>query len=60
MRVMSKGMHFTKTAYFRDGWNIDDFTFLWFAWLEASGVLNGQPSLTKQARLFRALRPSAF
>jgi len=57
MRVMSKGLVFTNNAYLRDGWNVVDFTILFFAWLEVSGMLNGQPSLSKQARLFRALRP---
>lgn len=56
VRVLSQGLIFTKTAYFKSGWNILDSLVLFFAWIDESGVLP-EGRVAKVFRLARALRP---
>ena len=55
-RVVSDGLCFTRQAYFKDLWNVIDFTVLIAAWIEVLELFEGT-KLVKVIRVMRALKP---
>eukprot|EP00960_Hanusia_phi_P035946 752049-Hanusia_phi.AAC.3 len=56
VRAMEHGLIFTKKAYFKDGWNLLDFTVLFLSWIDETGLFR-KGNTGKVIRLARALRP---